>query len=485
MTRNIKLMVVGAIVALAGMFFAIPVLYATGGSCTDQTSVVKCGASSKAEILAAYDKNERSTQTIYNYMGITRAGIADASFVSGSVFRNGDVMVNGQKVATGARTAGHNWGSGYSQVKIPNTTDAYSYTTGALVSDNRPVLVSMVNGEFKFAVMTDCGNPIKATPVPKPPQPVYKCDSLSASASKITLGQSVKFTTSASASNGATIKGYTYNFGDGITTTGGATINHTYAKVGTYNASVTVQVLVDGATVNAPGQCAATVVVEAQPCPIPGKEHLPKDSPLCIEDKPSVSIDKKVNGKEHATVKVGEHFIYQIVVKNTGNVALKDAKVTDEEPSDVVFVSSATGTIANGAWSTTISELKVGESKTFEITAKLTKYVAGSIKNTACVDTPTVPGKPDDCDDATIDTPKPMEVCRLEDKTIVTIPADQFDATKYTEDKSKCVETPNPKVDEPVVELPKTGILDGLGGGLGLGAIAASVYYYRASRRLL
>ena len=483
MTRNIKVMVVGVIIALAGLFFAVPALYATGGSCTDQTSVVKCGVNGKAEILAAYDKNERSTQTIYNYMGITRAGIVNASFVSGNVFRNGDVFVNGQKVATGARTAGHSWGSGYSQVKIPNTTDAYSYTTGALVSDNRPLLVSMVNGEFKFAIMTDCGNPIKANPVPKPPQPVYKCDNLVAA--KITRNE-YSFTTNAVAANGASIRDYSYNFGDGTTAAAGATTKHTYAKPGTYTVRVNVRVTVNGQTVNAPGDCVVTVPVAPEPCPIPGKESLPKDSPLCVEDKPSVSIDKTVNGAEHASVKVGEHFTYRLIVKNTGNVMLDDTKVTDEAPAGISFVSSATGEIVNNAWSTVIDDLDVGESKTFDITAKLTKYVAGTIKNTACVDTPTVPGKPDDCDDATVDTPKLLEVCRLEDKAIVTINDDQFDATKYSEDKTKCAEAPNPKADTPVVtELPKTGIVDSLGGGVGLGAIAASLYYYRASRRLL
>ena len=328
--------------------------------------------------------------------------------------------------------------------------------------------------------MLICGNAIRATPVP---QPVYKCDGLTAT--KISRNE-YSFTTKAVAANGATLRDYSYNFGDGTTAAAGATTKHTYAKPGTYTVRVNVRVTVNGQTVNAPGDCVVTVVVAPEPCPIPGKESLPKDSPLCVEDKPSVSIDKTVNGAEHASVKVGEHFTYRLVVKNTGNVMLDDTKVTDEAPAGVSFVSSATGEIANNAWSTVIDDLDVGESKTFEITAKLTKYVAGTIKNTACVDTPTVPGKPDDCDDATVDTPKLLEVCRLEDKAIVTINDDQFDATKYSEDKTKCAEAPNPKADTPVVtELPKTGIVDSLGGGVGLGAIAASLYYYRASRRLL
>jgi uncharacterized repeat protein (TIGR01451 family) len=41
------------------------------------------------------------------------------------------------------------------------------------------------------------------------------------------------------------------------------------------------------------------------------------------------------------------------------------------------------------------------------IKAKVTQYVAGDIKNTACVDAPQVPGMPDDCDEAYVTPKKP------------------------------------------------------------------------------
>ncbi len=496
MRRNIKLTLTGAIVALAGFFIAVPILHASGGSCTDQTSVVLCGANSKTEIVSAYDKNARSMQTIYNYMGIDRGDLDGATLVQGTVYRNGDVYVGGKKVATGARTAGHNWGAGYGQVKIPNTTDAYSYTTGALVRDNRPVLVSMQNGEFQYAFMTECGNPIKATPVPAPkPQevtPVYTCDSLTASATKITLGQPITLTTAATARDGATINTYVYTFGDGETATGGSTISHTYAKEGTYTATVVVKVDVDGKTVNAPGNnCKVTIEVAPEMCAVAGKETLPKNSPLCVEDKPAVEITKTVNDKTSDIVTVNNEFIYKIVVKNTGNISLKDAVVSDKAPAGVTFVSSADGTITDNAWTTTIAELKVGESKSFAITAKITEYHAGTIENTACVDTPTIPSTTADaCDTATVTMPHMIDICDTATKTQMTIDEKNMKDT-YTTDLTKCAapvapaSTPvAPKTEMPA-ELPKTGMTDAIGGGIGLSALIGAVYYYRASRRLL
>ena len=447
----------------------------------DSNAIIRCGAMTEAELAQKYAANTTGDlDNIYSAYGITGNMIANHAGTLGYVTKTGDVVVDGKVVATDAYSLGRMYRSG----SIAKTIDGVKYYEGSTsVRFAATRLDAFVyrdtSGKFIGAILLICGNAIRATPVP---QPVYKCDGLTAT--KISRNE-YSFTTKAVAANGATLRDYSYNFGDGTTAAAGATTKHTYAKPGTYTVRVNVRVTVNGQTVNAPGDCVVTVPVAPEPCPIPGKESLPKDSPLCVEDKPSVSIDKTVNGAEHASVKVGEYFTYRLIVKNTGNVMLDDTKVTDEAPAGISFVSSVTGEIVNNAWSTVIDDLEVGESKTFEITAKLTKYVAGTIKNTACVDTPTVPGKLDDCDDATVDTPKLLEVCRLEDKAIVTINDDQFDATKYSEDKTKCAEAPNPKADTPVTELPKTGIVDSIGGGVGLGAIAASLYYYRASRRLL
>jgi LPXTG-motif cell wall-anchored protein len=174
------------------------------------------------------------------------------------------------------------------------------------------------------------------------------------------------------------------------------------------------------------------------------------------------------------------------VVKNTGNTTLTNVKVTDKAPAHVQFVSADKGTIANNAYSYTIPTLKVGQSVKLTITAKVTDYVEGSIKNTACVDAPAVPGSPDDCDDATVEVPpKPpvpgdITVCDLTTKEIITIKETAFDANKHSKDLSKCADTP---VTPP--ELPHTGMSDSIFAFLGLGSLVASVTYYVISRRAL
>ena len=205
---------------------------------------------------------------------------------------------------------------------------------------------------------------------------------------------------------------------------------------------------------------------------------------------PGVKIDKKVDGVEHKKVTVNQEFTYQIVVRNTGTVDLKDVKVSDNAPANVQFISANAGTIVDNKWNHVIPELKVGQSVSFAIKAKVTKEVEGVITNTACVDAPQVPGTPDDCDDATVEVPKTptppvdedIKVCNLETKTIITIKQSEFDATKHTEDLSKCAEAPTPEVP---TELPTTGLSEGIMAFVGLGSLALSVTYYAISRRSL
>ena len=210
------------------------------------------------------------------------------------------------------------------------------------------------------------------------------------------------------------------------------------------------------------------------------------------EEKPAIKIEKLVNGAEHTPVDLNEEFNYQIKVTNTGNVELKDAVVTDKQPTGVTFVSASEGKIDNGTWTTTISSLKVGESKSFTIQAKITKYVEGKIKNTACVDAPTIPGDNDGCDDATVEVPPAPEageetVCELETSEIITIDEGDFDSSKHSKNLDDCKEVPvvpeNPETPDTPSELPQTGANDAMIGGLGLGALATTTIAYVASRR--
>lgn len=235
--------------------------------------------------------------------------------------------------------------------------------------------------------------------------------------------------------------------------------------------------------------------------------------------KPGVEITKTVGGVEKKTVNLNTNYTYTVVVKNTGNVDLKDVVLTDTPQTGVTLVSSEVGTITNNVWKHTLSLLKVGESKEFTLTAKVVNYKSGDLKNTVCVETPTIPGtNPDDCDDAYVNVPEAkkiqvcdiasgkiitideadkdkevyapvdsekckIKVCDLNTKTVVTIQKETYesDKSRYTEDLTKCNPvTPTPT---PTPELPSTGPGEVLMGMVGAGSVAGAGYYWRASRR--
>lgn len=129
---------------------------------------------------------------------------------------------------------------------------------------------------------------------------------------------------------------------------------------------------------------------------------------------PDVDINKTVNNKEHEKVKVNQQFNYEVTVKNTGNVDLTNVKVTDTPQAGVTLVSADKGVVAadGKSWSYTIPEtLKPNQSMTFNLKAVVKSYIPGIIKNTACVDAPSVPGNPDDCDDATVEVEETIYKC--------------------------------------------------------------------------
>ena len=309
--------------------------------------------------------------------------------------------------------------------------------------------------------------------VPKdcPPEPKYTCDNL---AIKKLERTKFEFSTTYTVQN-ATFKHVTYVVKNAAGTEVYRGQNAVFATetVGKYTVEAIVTVTVNGTDKTATSaKCKGSFEVTEKP----------------IEPKPGIKIVKKVDGVDRKTVAVDQVFTYQLTVTNTGNVTLKNVKVTDAAPAGVQFISADTGTIVDNKWSHTISELKVGQSVDFAIKAKATKPSLTGIKNTACVDAEEITGTPDDCDSATIVTPpvppvdNDITVCEVDSKTILTIKESAFDEAKHSKDLSKCAETPTPEVPE---ELPTTGLSDGITAFVGLGALALSTTYYVVSRRLL
>jgi len=426
--KSIKFIALGAVIALASLVgmvsFSASASASESRECGDN-AILRCGALSASELKKDYADNDRGLKDIYSYYNIDASDIASSSSAkTGYVHTDGTVTVDGKVVATNASTVGRSGSLGGHKVNANGHTvyqgpNRLKSTLSAFVFFN-------ADGTYKSAVLKVCGNPVPATPKPKP---VYKCEALTASSVTLTK---FNFVTTATAKDGATIKDYVYSFGDGKTATAGATTSHDYTAPGTYNVSVKVRVTVNGTVVTAPGTCTAQVTVKPS-------------------DKPSITITKTVNGGEHAAVQVGTTFTYQIVVTNTGNVALKDAIVTDTAPKEVTPLTASEGTINGQVWTFKIGSLSVKGSMTFTITAKYAVFASGTHINTVCVDTPTIPEtSPDACDTASTET----------SETPVT-----------------------PPVTPPV--LPHTGISDIIGSGLGVSGLVGATYYYVNSRRSL
>ncbi len=172
-----------------------------------------------------------------------------------------------------------NFGDGKTATSTTNTieheyTAAGNYTVTASVK-------FMVNGQSYVVTGDNC---VKQVTIEKEPEtPVYTCDTFTLTLIK---DRSYKYEIKATAKGGATIKGYEYNFGDNteVVKTDKNTVEHTYAKDGTYTSVVTVVFMVDGQEKKVTNDnCKKTVSFEHNKpmCDLPGKGHLPKDSPEC------------------------------------------------------------------------------------------------------------------------------------------------------------------------------------------------------------
>lgn len=309
-------------VSLAGFFIAASTVLALNGFSAgsnaasidntpdcDTVAIIKCGAFSESELRA--DAAKGDVPKVMAAFGISKSELN--GFVSGIVWKDGRVTVGDKVVATGATTAGRWYNPKSGMTRIAGTDRAYKMSTSNFVTDGQTAFVKMVNGQFSFAIIKSCGNPVTAKPTPKPPTPAYACTSLRASQASST-SRTVRFTTTASASGGAKITNYRYDYGDGtVQTTPAPGPSHTYAKPGTYTAKVTALVSVNGKTVEANGaKCQVKITVAKPPvtppkeekcpydsslpkdspdcarCPVPGKQDLPENSDECVETPPEV-----------------------------------------------------------------------------------------------------------------------------------------------------------------------------------------------------
>ena len=458
--------------------------------------MIQGGVGSKEAILAHYDKNTNNFRDVLTYNGITRAELAN---------------ISSTKVRYEVDSSAQSWGwtSQFSEAQGQK-----AHTVAGRTIYSRPQKLwdsswymgwegsSATRG--KFRIMSSCGNlltysvpqtvPVTPTPQPQPtpqpkPQPAATCDNLTITQlSRNRYHMSAK----ASAKNGATIQSIyirVYDPSGKLVDAGGVTGDQTGMGVelktpGTYKAQATaVTSLGEVTSPNCTGSF--TITEETKP----------------EEPKPSVSITKTVNKQEHVKVAVNSDFTYEITVKNTGKTDLKDVVVSDTAPKEVTLSNSSAGKVNGAKWTHTIANLPAGQSQTFSLTAKYAKFVEGKHKNTACVDTPTITGSPDACDDATTETytvttppanpptqPTPNEPNKPTQPTpapsVPTEPTTPPTTNQTTPPAT--IPQPQPTPTAPTTkELPLTGTLNTASGILGLGGLVSVTCAYVMSRRSL
>ena len=390
--KSKRLWVATLAVAIVGGVSALVNNQSSAAGCSTN-DIMPCGASGPSNFITKLERNNPSDMD--NIYANWRYDLPKSQYEEFEKYAkagkinpdNGNVTVGGKTIGYDGLSLGRNPKS--SSVKITIDDKAYyqSHIKDLTRYFNDAMVLFDSKGNVQTVIMNICGNPIRVTPN----DPKYACKALTVTPTD--NPNMFKFSSSVSASNGASVTKVVYDFGDGTTkteTSPSTVVSHTYATAGTYNAKVTAYVK----TTFGRGEFPITVTADCK------KTITIKEVPA-----PKIEVQKKVDGVEHKTVGVNTEFTYQVNVKNTGNVDLVDVVVTDEAPAGVTFLSASAGTIVNGEWKVTIALLKKDESRDFTITAKVPTLIAGTIKNTVCVDTPTIPGSPDDCDDATIDVP--------------------------------------------------------------------------------
>ena len=184
-----KAVAAGFVIAIAGV--AAMGTFSSAGAAPVSTpdcnanAVIWCGAATPADLSHDYhtDKGDghntsASIQRIYAHFSIDGGKIDNLknTSVNGYVTKSGDVYatINGQNtlVATGAMTAGRQLildkngkaVAGQTKYMVDGTTFYTRKPSVSFQNNQLTAMVSMQNGQFQFAILVSCGNPVVATP---------------------------------------------------------------------------------------------------------------------------------------------------------------------------------------------------------------------------------------------------------------------------------------------------------------------------------
>jgi hypothetical protein len=260
-------------------------LTVNGGSDCSANSVINCGVTSTSEltnylpghtaILDLYSNSFGINQDDVNNLNNTTQNPNEDYTVAGSVDVNNDVIVDGKIVATGAMTAGReNISNAYgSSTPVTYAGDTFYMRTPrvSFITSSIAAFVVMKNGEFQFAILAPCGNPVKAIPVPV--TPTYACSGLTLQASS-SNPDLVDMSVTHAQTNGPVFKNVTYDIIN--TTTNSRTsvigsdsnVSYTFTSNGVQTVTATVNWTLNGSTVSATSPSCTKSITIAPPPPI-------------------------------------------------------------------------------------------------------------------------------------------------------------------------------------------------------------------------
>lgn len=394
--------------------------------CNDGVAVLNCGVRSIQKANERYGEAAK----IFAAFGISRNDLT-GEFKEGIVWRDGRVTVGGEVVATGAITAGRNFGG----TPIPGT-NAGKYPTSKFATEGQTAFIKMIDGKFSFAIIKSCGNPVTGTPKqpPQAPEPKFACVNLAAE--KISRTK-FKFTATASASGGATIEKYEFGFGDGFgITVPDKSYTYDYKKTGTFKTNVVVHVKVNGAIkkVTSPA-CEKTITVSPPPT-----------TPVYA----CTSLMARLITKETRT------YGFDLKYRAEGGAVLRD--------TDFNFGDGGTQNAVTPAQLTSVQHSYAKEGK-YIATATLHFNVAGAVKDKKC--------------EVTFDISP--EACPLNP----SLPKNSPDCQPCLLPGKENLPKGSPDCKEAPEVVAATGPTDIALGGFGLSSLTAAGYYWRASRSRL
>lgn len=419
-------------------------------------AVIRGGTADINILRSKYDSDATpGTKAIFSHMGITSNVIHKSHVRVGYVTKSGAVLVNGKTVATNATTTGRQYMAGSTKQNAGGVT---FYTRAPAVSFRskqiKALVFSDIYGKFLGAVLLDCGNPVKAVPVPPAPKKVKACDTRTYSVVTITEEQ---------------LKSQKYY-----------TADH--------------------------ANCAA-------PCAIEGKEDLKADDPACKEEPkcviegkttldatdPLCKEDPKCTVKGKETLKASD-----AKCKETPKCTVsgkEDILATDpackEDPKCTITGKETLK--ANDPACKADPMCKLKDKETLKATdpkckkedPKCTVKGKETLKasDAKCKEEPKCKIK--DKESLAANDPKckqPVEkikVCDLNKDVVVEINKTSYNEKDYDKDIEACGEEEKPAPKKVVKELPKSGPVEDALSSVGIGAIAAASYYLYASRRSL